>query len=84
MALPEVEELRSKASSLRALATHVESLPDDAKTYASGTMSEWSGPNAEDVRGQLGNWKTTCQSVAGNLRDEATRCETEANNLTEQ
>nr|WSX50422.1 hypothetical protein OG409_16575 [Streptomyces sp. NBC_00974] len=81
MANPDIQELNSKAASLRALADHVESLVDPARTHSTGAMKTWAGPNADDVRGKLNTWRTTCSTVARSLREEAQQCTQDAKDL---
>ncbi|MDT9690563.1 hypothetical protein Q5762_19890 [Streptomyces sp. P9(2023)] len=71
MANPDIQELRSQAAALRRLADHVEALMDQPRAYSTTTMKSWSGPNADDVRGKLNSFRTTCSTVASSLRAEA-------------
>ncbi|MEV4924396.1 hypothetical protein [Streptomyces roseoverticillatus] len=81
MADQDAKDLNSRAASLRSLADHVESLVSKPRTYATTSMKKWSGPNADDTRGKLGTWNTTCQTVAKALREEAEKCSKEAKDL---
>jgi uncharacterized protein YukE len=81
MANPDIQELNQRASQLRSLADHIDSLLDAAKKHSSVGMKTWSGPNADDVRGKLKSWQTTCGTVAQSLRDEANQCAKDAKDL---
>ncbi|MFF4220634.1 hypothetical protein B7P34_19895 [Streptosporangium nondiastaticum] len=81
MAEPDAKELNERAGKLNSLADHIESLVDKPRTYATTSMKTWSGPNADDTRGKLGTWKTTCQTVARALREEAGKATQEAKDL---
>ncbi|MGW7818685.1 hypothetical protein ACWGLF_11210 [Streptomyces puniciscabiei] len=81
MANPDIQELNLRASQLRSLADHVDSIVDAAKKHSITAMKTWSGPNADHVRGKLRSWQTTCASVAKALRDEAHRCSQSAKDL---
>ncbi|WP_202236162.1 hypothetical protein [Actinacidiphila reveromycinica] len=82
MASEGVQELTDRAGRLRGLADEIEALPDAAHTYATRTMKDWAGPNADDTRGELNTWRTRCRTVAAALRTEAGVCEKNANKLT--
>ncbi|SNX63194.1 hypothetical protein SAMN06272735_4996 [Streptomyces sp. TLI_55] len=81
MANPDIQELNKRAGDLRALADHIESLIDTAKNHSTTGMKSWSGPNADNVRGKLKSWQTTCGTVAKALRDEAHQCSQSAKDL---
>jgi hypothetical protein len=81
MAAEGVDELTDRANRLRALADEIEALPDAARTFATSTMKDWAGPNADQTRGDLGTWRTKCRTVADALRTEASTCEQNANKL---
>lgn len=81
MASEGVQELTDRASRLRGLADEIEALPDSARTFATATMKDWSGPHADRTRGELGTWRTTCRTVAESLRTEAGTCEQNAKKL---
>ncbi|MER7841351.1 hypothetical protein ABTY98_37085 [Streptomyces sp. NPDC096040] len=84
MANPDIQELNQRASQLRSLADHIDSLLDAAKKHSSVGMKTWSGPNANDVRGKLKSWQRTCGTVAQSLRDEANQCAKGAKDLQNQ
>ncbi|MFE7231292.1 WXG100 family type VII secretion target [Streptomyces sp. NPDC002405] len=84
MANPDIQELNHRASQLRSLADHIDSLVDTAKKHATTGMKTWSGPNADNVRGRLRSWQTTCGTVAKALRDEAHQCTQDAKDLQEK
>ena len=75
------QELTTRASALRSLADEIEALPDQVRTFATQTMKDWSGPNADRTRGDLGAWRTKCRTVADILRGEARTCEQKARDL---
>ncbi|MFE0672603.1 hypothetical protein [Streptomyces sp. NPDC058867] len=81
MANPEIQELTQRAANLRSLADHVDQLIDAAKKHSATGMKSWSGPNADNVRGKLKTWQTTCGGVAKALRDEAQQCAQSAKDL---
>lgn len=81
MANPDIQELNQRASQLRSLADHIDSLVDAAKNHSTTGMKSWAGPNADDVRGKLRTWHTTCGTVAKALRDEAQQCTQSAKDL---
>ncbi|MFF4837286.1 WXG100 family type VII secretion target [Streptomyces sp. NPDC001315] len=81
MGNPDIQELNQRASQLRSLADHIESLVNPASTHSTTGMKTWSGPNADNVRGKLKSWKTTCSTVATALRDEAHQCTQSAKDL---
>ncbi|MET9081531.1 hypothetical protein ABZX77_06440 [Streptomyces sp. NPDC004237] len=81
MANPDIQELNQRASQLRSLADHVDSLLAAAKQHSTTGMKSWSGPNADDVRGKLRSWQTTCGTVAQSLREEAQQCTNDAKDL---
>lgn len=81
MANPEIQELNQRAAQLRSLADHIDTLVDAAKKHSMSAMKTWSGPNADDVRGKLRSWQTTCGTVAKSLRDEAQQCTKSAQDL---
>ncbi|MCQ8769198.1 hypothetical protein [Streptomyces telluris] len=84
MAEPDAKELNERAGKLNSLADHVESLVEKPRTYATTTMKTWAGPNADDTRGKLNTWNTTCQTVAKELRAEATKCTQDAKDLQQK
>ncbi|MYS93429.1 MULTISPECIES: hypothetical protein [Streptomyces] len=84
MANPDIQELNQRASQLRSLADHIDSLVDAAKKHSTIGMKTWSGPNADDVRGRLKGWQTTCGTVAKALRDEAHKCAQDAKDLKDE
>ncbi|MGW2823248.1 hypothetical protein ACWC24_20005 [Streptomyces sp. NPDC001443] len=84
MANPDIQELNQRASQLTSLADHIDSLVDSARNHSTTGMKTWSGPNADDVRGRLKTWTTTCGTVAKALRDEAHRCTQDANDLKDK
>ena len=84
MANPDIQELNQRAGQLRSLADHIESLVDAAKKHGTTGMKSWSGPNADDVRGRLKTWHTTCGTVAKTLRDEAQQCSQDAKDLKDE
>ncbi|MGW0361887.1 hypothetical protein [Streptomyces sp. NPDC002990] len=71
MGNPDIKELNQRAGALRALADHIEKMMDAPRTFSTGEMKTWEGPNATDVRGKLNTWRTTCGTVAKSLREEA-------------
>ena len=75
------QELTARASELRSLADEIEALPDQVGTFATQTMKDWSGPNADRTRGDLGSWRTKCRTIADTLRGEARTCEQNAKDL---
>lgn len=77
----EVDALRARATELRQLAEDVDGLMNPAHTYVKNSMESWEGPNHDDVSGQLGSWKTECESVATSLRSLATGCDNDADAL---
>ncbi|MGW2817725.1 hypothetical protein [Streptomyces sp. NPDC001415] len=81
MANPDIQELNNRASALRSLADHVESLMDAPRTHSTTTMKAWAGPNATEVRGKLNSWRTTCSTVAESLRSEARQASQDAKDL---
>ncbi|MFJ2819416.1 MULTISPECIES: WXG100 family type VII secretion target [unclassified Streptomyces] len=81
MANPDIQELNQRAGQLRSLADHIDSLVDAAKKHSTTAMKTWSGPNADNVRGKLRTWQTTCGTVAKALRDEAQKCTNSAKEL---
>ena len=81
MAHPDIQELNQRAARLRSLADHIESLVSRPPTHSTTAMKTWSGPNADDVRGKLKTWHTTCGTVAKALRDEAHQCTQDAKDL---
>lgn len=81
MANPDIQELNKRASDLRSLADHIEVLANAAKNHSTTGMKTWSGPNADNVRGKLKSWQTTCGTVAKALRDEAQQCTQSAQDL---
>lgn len=84
MANPDIQELNHRAGQLRSLADHIESIVDAAKNHSTTGMKTWSGPNADEVRGKLKTWHTTCASVAKALRDEAHQCTQDAKDLQDK
>ncbi|MGY6024995.1 hypothetical protein [Streptomyces spinosirectus] len=84
MANPDIQELNQRASQLRSLADHVDSLVEAAKKHSTTGMKSWSGPNADNVRGKLKSWQTTCGTVAEALRNEAHKCTQDAKDLQDQ
>lgn len=84
MAHPDIQELNQRASKLRSLADHIDSLVDTAKNHSATGMKSWSGPNADDVRGKLKGWQTKCGTVAKALRDEAQQCTQDAKDLQDK
>ncbi|MEU3841773.1 hypothetical protein AB0E88_17290 [Streptomyces sp. NPDC028635] len=84
MANPDIQELNQRAGQLRALADHIDSIVDAAKNHSTTGMKTWSGPNADEVRGKLRTWHTTCSSVAKTLRDEAHQCTQDAKDLQDK
>lgn len=64
----------SDGAELRSLAREVRGLLDacgrEANTSEEGRL--WSGPNATDVRGTLGTWRTRLDAMATDLETEAT------------
>ncbi|MFC5674855.1 hypothetical protein [Streptomyces incanus] len=84
MANPDVQELNRRASQLRSLADHIDSLVDTAKNASMTGMKTWSGPNADDVRGKLKDWQTKCGTVAKALRNEAHQCAQDAKDLQDK
>ncbi|WP_263166708.1 WXG100 family type VII secretion target [Streptomyces sp. SCSIO ZS0520] len=83
MANPDIQELNQRAAQLRSLADHIDSLVDSPKRHSTVTMKSWSGPNADNVRGKLKSWHTTCAAVAKSLRDEAHKCSQDAKDLND-
>lgn len=81
MANPDIQELNQRAGQLRSLADHIDSLVDTAKKHSTTAMKTWSGPNADNVRGKLKSWHTTCSTIAKELRDEAQKCTQSAKDL---
>ncbi|WP_328537322.1 hypothetical protein [Streptomyces sp. NBC_00344] len=81
MGNPDIQDLNSRAASLRSLADHIESLVDPPHTQSTQTMKTWAGPNADDVRGKLKSWRTKCSTVAKTLRVEAHKASQEAKDL---
>ncbi|MBB5934680.1 WXG100 family type VII secretion target [Streptomyces zagrosensis] len=75
MADPEIEKLTQRATQLRSLADHIDSLVTRPKTQSTTQMKKWAGPNAEKVRGDLKSWHTKCTAVATKLRQMATDCD---------
>lgn len=84
MANPDIQELNQRASQLRSLADHIDSMADAAKNHSTTGMKTWSGPNADDVRGKLKGWQTKCGTVAKLLRDEAHQCAQDAKALKDK
>ncbi|WP_406137416.1 WXG100 family type VII secretion target [Streptomyces sp. NBC_01089] len=81
MGNPDIQELNSRAASLRSLADHIDSLVDSPHTQSTTAMKTWSGPNADHVRGKLKSWRTTCTTVAKSLREEAHKASESAKDL---
>ncbi|MDQ0930243.1 WXG100 family type VII secretion target [Streptomyces turgidiscabies] len=81
MANPDIQELNQRAARLRSLADHIDSLVNTPKNHSTTVMKTWAGPNADDVRGKLRAWHTTCGTVAKALRDEAHQCAQSATEL---
>ncbi|MFJ3195195.1 WXG100 family type VII secretion target [Streptomyces griseoviridis] len=81
MANPDIQELNQRASQLRSLADHIVSLVDAAKKHSTTGMPSWAGPNADNVRGKLRSWQTTCGTVATALREEAQKATQAAKDL---
>jgi hypothetical protein len=81
VANPEIEELSRRASQLRSLADHIADLTHSSRTFSTETMKNWSGPHADNVRGDLKNWRTKCDNVAEALREEARSCDKSAKDL---
>ncbi|WP_431043783.1 hypothetical protein ACQUSR_19090 [Streptomyces sp. P1-3] len=71
MADPEIQAQQQRATQLRALANHIDSLVSKPNKYSTETMKKWAGPNATQVRGDLAGWKTKCHTVAEALRTAA-------------
>lgn len=82
MADPAVQELKERASKLRAFADHVQKLPD--RVDGEAARMEWSGPLTDRVRGEIRSWRTRCRDVADRIRDEAERLDGEADQLAER
>ncbi|MFT2018058.1 WXG100 family type VII secretion target [Streptomyces sp. 796.1] len=80
MADPEIENLTKRATQLRSLADHIDSLVTKPKTHSTTQMKKWAGPNADKVRGDLNSWHTKCTTVATKLREMATQCDKSAEN----
>jgi len=76
-----VQELKDRANRLRSLADTIEALPDKARSFATSTMKDWAGPNADRTRGDLNSWRTKCRTVADTLRGEARTCDQNAQKL---
>ncbi|MGW6703703.1 hypothetical protein ACWGDE_02240 [Streptomyces sp. NPDC054956] len=81
MGNPDVQELNQRAGALRSLADHIEKMMDAPQRFSTGQMQTWEGPNATDVRGKLGTWKSTCATVAKSLREEAQQSANDAKEL---
>lgn len=81
MANPDIQELNQRASQLKSLADDIDALVNAAKNHSTTGMKTWSGPNADNVRGKLKSWQTTCGTVAKALRDEAQQCTQSAKDL---
>ncbi|MEL3944802.1 hypothetical protein ACFWZT_26940 [Streptomyces alboflavus] len=75
MADPELQEQAKRAGQLRSLADHIEDLPKATRDFSTKQMKQWAGPHADDVRGDLGGWKTKCENVAEALREVARQCD---------
>ncbi|MFE4858964.1 hypothetical protein [Streptomyces sp. NPDC056670] len=75
MADPDLQELTKRASQLRSLADHIETMVDAPHTYATTTMKTWAGPHADRTRGDLKTWRGKCHTVAESLREEARTCD---------
>ncbi|MDT9701472.1 hypothetical protein [Streptomyces sp. P17] len=84
MANPDIQELNQRAGQLRSLADHIDQLVDAAKKHSTTGMKTWSGPNADNVRGKLKTWQTTCGGVAKALRHEAQQCAQSAKDLQDK
>ncbi|MEU5522466.1 hypothetical protein ABZ759_17835 [Streptomyces sp. NPDC047860] len=84
MGNPDIQELNQRASQLRSLADHIDSLVDTAMNHSTTGMKSWAGPNADDVRGKLKGWQTKCGTVAKALRDEAQQCAQDAKDLKDK
>lgn len=79
---PAIQELKERASKLRAFAEHVQELPD--KVHTEAARMDWSGPLTDRVRGEIRTWKTRCGDVADRIREEADRLDQEANRLAQR
>ncbi|MCX4549026.1 hypothetical protein OG204_21885 [Streptomyces sp. NBC_01387] len=81
MGNPDIQELNTRAASLRSLADYIDSMVDQPNTQSTTAMKTWAGPNADDVRGKLKSWRTKCGTVAKALRDEAHKATQDAKDL---
>lgn len=82
--MSEVGELEERARQLRSLATDVEGLLTNARSYVSNDMASWEGPNQEEVSGALTSWNTECGTVAEALNGLADSLDTQAEDAREQ